>query len=81
MHNLSTFGVKIHHGQIRTHKIHHNPELGETTTFPLIVYSIPGHGNGIQMTFCPRTPNWESWNSQNWDSCNFGGAITLCEDL
>jgi hypothetical protein len=33
------------------------PELGEATTFPLIVYSAPLHGDHIQMVFL-------SWNSQ-----------------
>jgi hypothetical protein len=40
----------------RTHKTHHSPNLGEATTFPLIVYFVPGHKTGIQMAFCPRTP-------------------------
>jgi hypothetical protein len=26
------------------------------------------------MSFCLETPKWESWNSQNWDFCNFGGT-------
>jgi hypothetical protein len=32
------------------------------------------------MSFCPRTPKWESWNSQNWDSRDFGGSY-LCVDV
>ncbi len=35
----------------RTHKTHHRPDLGEATTFPLIVYSAPLHGAYIQMAF------------------------------
>jgi len=31
------------HEQTRTNKIHHGPDLGETTTFLLIVYSVPLH--------------------------------------
>jgi hypothetical protein len=27
--------------------------LGETTTFPLIVFYVLGHGANIQMSFCP----------------------------
>ncbi len=38
----------------RTHKIHHSPDLGEATTFPLIVYSVAGHGVYIQMAFLSR---------------------------
>jgi hypothetical protein len=51
MHSLSTFGAKTHHG----------PDLGEATTFPLIVYYVPFHEAHIQMTFC-----------LNWDSRGFG---------
>jgi hypothetical protein len=73
MHNLSTFGAGTSHGQIQTHKTHHGPDLGEATTFPFIVYFVPLHEAYIQMTFCPETPKWESRNSQNWGSHDFGG--------
>jgi hypothetical protein len=33
-----------------------SPDLGEATTFPLIVYFVALHGGHIQMVFCPRTP-------------------------
>jgi hypothetical protein len=33
------------------------------------------------MSFCPKTPKWESWNSQNWNFHNFGEIITLCAYL
>ncbi len=56
MHSLSTFGAKMNHMQIRTHKIHHSSNLGETTTFPLIVFFVLGHGTYTQMSFCFRTP-------------------------
>ncbi len=39
--------------------------LGEATTFPLIVYYVPGHRASTQMSFCHGTPKWESRNSQN----------------
>jgi hypothetical protein len=35
---LSVFGAKTHHEQTRTHKAHHDSNLGEATTFP--PYSI-----------------------------------------
>jgi len=72
MHNLSTFGARTSHGQIQIHKIHRGPDLGEATTFPLIVYFVPFHKAHIQMAFCPGTPKWESRNFQSWDSCDFG---------
>ncbi len=49
MHNWSIFGAKTSHEQIRTHKTHHGMDLGEATTFPLIVYFMPGHRTNIQM--------------------------------
>jgi hypothetical protein len=59
--------------QTQIHKTHHGSNLGEATTFPFIVYFVPGHGIGIQMTFYLETPKWESWNSQSWDFRDFGG--------
>jgi hypothetical protein len=53
------------HGQPRTHKIHHGLDLGEATTFPLILFSVPIHESHIQMAFCHDTPKWESQNSHN----------------
>jgi hypothetical protein len=76
MHSLSTFGVRTSHGQLRTHKTHHGPDLGEATIFPFIVFFVALHGDHIKMAFCFGTPKWESQNSRNshsWDSYNFGG--------
>jgi hypothetical protein len=58
--NLSTFGAWTSHKRTQIHKIHHGPDLGEATTFPLIVYSMSGHGTNTEMTFCTGTPKWES---------------------
>jgi hypothetical protein len=38
VHNLSTFGARTSHGQPQTHKTHHGLDLGEATTFPLIIF-------------------------------------------
>jgi hypothetical protein len=81
VHSLNTFGARTNHEQIRTHKTHHDPDLGEATTFPLIVYSVLLHEAHIQMTFCPKIPKWESQNFQSWDFRDFGAPITLCVDL
>jgi hypothetical protein len=35
MRSWNTFGAWTNHGQIRTHKTHHDPNLREATTFPL----------------------------------------------
>ncbi len=55
VHNCSTFGARTSHEQTRTHKIHNGPDLGEATTFPLIVFFVPGHRACNQMSFCPGT--------------------------
>jgi len=38
-----------------THKIHHGSNLGEDTTFPLIIFFVINHPNYIQMSFCLGT--------------------------
>ncbi len=81
VHSLSTFGVKTSHEQLRIHKIHHGLDLGEATTFPFILYYAPLHKNHIQMAFCPGTPKWESRNSHNWVSCDFGAHNFACRPL
>jgi hypothetical protein len=81
VHSWNTFGARTSHEQTRTHKIHHGPDLGEATTLPHIVYFVPFHEAHIQIAFCPRTLKWEFRNSQNWDSHDFGGPITLYADL
>jgi len=45
---------------------------GKPPPSPLIAYFFPNHGTNTQMPFCPGIPKWESWNSHNWDSHNFG---------
>jgi len=45
--------------QTWTHKIHHGLNLGEATTFPLIVYFVPGHKTNTQMSFCPGILKWD----------------------
>ncbi len=49
------------------------PGLGGSHHIPLysILYAWPWANT--KMSFCPGTPKWKSRNSQNWDSCNFGG--------
>jgi hypothetical protein len=50
MHSLDTFGAQTNREQTWTHKTHHGPDLGEATTFPLIVLSVLGHGAYTQMS-------------------------------
>jgi hypothetical protein len=53
--SLSAFGARTNHRQTWTQKTHHGPNLGETTTFTLIVYYLLGHETSTQMSFCPGT--------------------------
>jgi hypothetical protein len=69
---LEHFGARTNHGQPRTNKTHHGSDLGEATTFPLMIYFVHGHKTSTQMSFCLRTPTWESGNSQSLDSHYFG---------
>jgi hypothetical protein len=67
-------------GQTRTHKTHHDPDLREATTFPLIVFSVLGHEVSTQMPFCLRIPKWESRNFRN-GTPRLWRPIILCVDL
>jgi hypothetical protein len=51
--SYNIFGAQIHHEQTWTHKIHHGLDLGEATTFPLVVFFMPGRWAYAQMSFCP----------------------------
>ncbi len=44
------------------HETHHGPDLGEATTFPLIVFSTALRRGYIQMPLFPKTPKLESRN-------------------
>ncbi len=73
------------HGQTWTHKTHHNPDLGEATTFPFIIYYVPLHEAHIQMTFCHGTlshsiGNWVGWNGSP-KIPKVGPPATLSVDL
>jgi hypothetical protein len=95
VHNLNIFGAWMSHEQTQTHKTHHSLDLGEATTFPLIVYFVPCHGTSTQMAFCHATPKWESRNSQSWDfrkvkttkgggagaSTNTWGPLLVCNPI
>jgi hypothetical protein len=81
VHNWSTFGAKTSYGQIRTHKIHHNLDLGEATTFPLIVYFVPLHEAHIQMAFCLGTPNGSLEILTTGTSATLGAHDFACKPL
>jgi hypothetical protein len=54
---LEHFGARMNHGQTRTHKTHHGPDLGEAITFPLIIYYVSSHMTRPKCHFVPRFPN------------------------
>jgi hypothetical protein len=61
----------MRHGQLWTHKTHHIPDSGETTTFPHIVFFVLLYGTHIRMAFCPKTPKEEFRNYPDLDSGDF----------
>ncbi len=75
VHCWNIFGARTNHGHTqfhKIHKIHHDLDLGEATTFPIIMFSVTRHKGYMQMTFFTRFPSWKYPNSWNWDSCHFG---------
>jgi hypothetical protein len=74
MHSWNIFGAWTSQGHTWTYKIHQGPDLGQATTFPLIVLYVINHKGCIQMLIFSGLPNLESQNSLNWDSHHFGGS-------
>jgi hypothetical protein len=54
---LEHFWCEVEARTTQTHKTHHGLDLGEATTFPLIVYFVPLHEAHIQMAFISRLPS------------------------
>jgi hypothetical protein len=73
VHSWNIFYARTNHEHTKTHKTHHNLNLDETPTFPLIIFSVIGHGGYTQMSFFPEFRNQESRNSRNWNSRHFAG--------
>jgi hypothetical protein len=57
VHGSNIFGVRTSRRQHQTHKTHHGSDLGEATTFPLIVFFVAFHGG-------PHLNGILSWDSQ-----------------
>jgi hypothetical protein len=57
MRSLSIFRARTNDEQTQTHKIHHGSDLGETTTFPFMVFSVPSHGASTQHHFVLKLPS------------------------
>jgi hypothetical protein len=73
----------MNHGQIQTHKTHHDPNLGVATSFPFIVYSMTSHRIIIQMAYFLRLPSGSPEIPKVGTPTTFQlwGFITLCVDL
>ncbi len=78
MHSWNTFGPWMRHRHTQIHKTHHGPNLGETTTFPLIVLFVISHKDYTQMSFCLRT---SKLGALKLGLLALWMAITFCEDL
>jgi hypothetical protein len=52
MRGWSAFGAQTNHNHTRTHNTHHSLDLGEATTFPLLVLFVFGHAAYTLMSFC-----------------------------
>jgi hypothetical protein len=52
MHSCNTLDAQTSHKHTQIHKTHHGPDLGETTSFLLIVFFFINHKGYIQMSFC-----------------------------
>jgi len=70
--NWSIYGAWMNHGPTQIHKIHHGPNLGETITFPFIVFCL-AMGLAPKCHFVPGLPSLVSRNSWNWNFYNFEG--------
>jgi hypothetical protein len=81
VHILNAFGVRTRNGQTLIHKIHHCPDLGETTTFPpysiLCAWSWGQHPNVI----LSRDSHLGVPKFPKLGLPKLCGAITLCEDF
>jgi hypothetical protein len=71
----------VNHGHTQTHKTHHDLNLEEATTFPLIVFSMINHGGYIQMSFCPKTPKLGVPKFSKLGLPRLCRPITFCENF
>jgi hypothetical protein len=77
----STFDAWTHHEHTRIHKTHHGPDLGEATTFPLVIFFVISRRAYIQMSFCPKTLKLGIPKFSKLGLLWFWRPITFCVDL
>jgi len=81
VHNWNTFDAWTNHAQTQIHKTHHDSNLGEATTFPLIVFLCLDTGltpkchfvSGLQLG-SPKIP--KIWTPATLEAHNF-----MCKPL
>jgi len=71
----------MNHEHIQIHNIHHSPNLGEATTFPLIVLSMINQRGFIQMSSCPETPKLGVLKFSKLGFSAFWKPIIYCANL
>jgi len=74
-------GARTSHGQTRTHKIHHGLNLGEATTFPLMVFFMFGHRASTQNVILSRDSQVGVSKFPKLGLARLWRLITLCENL
>jgi hypothetical protein len=81
MHGWSIFDTWTNHSHTWTHTIHHSPNLEETTTLPLIVFSVMSHRGYIKFSFCLGTPNLGVAKFSKLEFPTFWKTISSCANL
>jgi len=81
VHSWNIFGARTSHGQTWIHKTHQGLDLGEATTFLLIVYFVPLHEAHIQMAVLSRDSQMRVRKFPKLRLSWIWGHITLCADL
>jgi len=62
-------------------RLTHNLDLGEATTFLLIIFSMFGHGACTQLSFCLETPKLEILKFSKLRFMQLWRPIAFCVDL
>jgi len=75
MHSWNTFGAWTSHRHTWIHKTHHGPD------FFLVVLFVISHGDYIQMSFCPKTPNLGVLKFSKSGFPQFWSSIFFCANL
>jgi hypothetical protein len=81
MHNWNIFVAWMNHEQTQTHKIHQGPNFGESTTFPFLIFFVPGHEPCTQISFCPKTSKLGISKFSKLGLSKLWKHITLCAKL